>query len=316
MDALTRLIQLSRPQASLELRCLLAGGYAIDHTQEPAGNAPFHLVLAGECVIETVPRRGLKLRAGDFVLFPRGGAHRVRNAGAALPARPVRLSHDGMLPLRRNGRGAAELDLLCGRFVYAPGPAALLLQTLPDPLHVSLAGSSSAPALQALVTLMRDEAALRAPGALAIVTALSQALLAMALRSHGQGAGRSAAPGVPALLADARLAASLQAMLAEPGRAWTIADLGHLAAMSRATYARQFRQVAGMTVGDFLTRLRLSIAADLLLSTRRGAADIGEQVGYQSEAAFGKAFKKAMGLTPGRYRRAQASASAMRALAE
>jgi AraC family transcriptional activator of mtrCDE len=208
-----------------------------------------------------------------------------------------------MLPLRRNGAraDAPELDLLCGRFVYAPGPSALLLNALPDPFHVSLGGVQSPGALQTLIALMRAEAQHRQPGALAIVTALSQALFAMALRVHGEQ--HASGSGVLALLADARLGASVQGMLSEPERAWTIAELGALAAMSRATYARHFNERAGMTVMDFLTQIRMTIACDLLLRTQRSAAEIGEAVGYQSEAAFGKAFQQSVGSTPGRYRR-------------
>jgi AraC family transcriptional activator of mtrCDE len=166
---------------------------------------------------------------------------------------------------------------------------------------VSLGGVQTLGTLQTVIALMRAEAEQRQPGALAIVTALSHALFAMALRRHGeQHASRS---GVLALLADARLGASVQGMLSAPERAWTIAELGELAAMSRATYARHFNARAGMTVMDFLTQIRMTIACDLLLRTQRSAAEIGEAVGYQSEAAFGKAFQQSVGVTPGRYRR-------------
>jgi AraC family transcriptional activator of mtrCDE len=303
MDTLSRLIDLARPQASLDLRCLLTGGFDIDHAPMEAGVAPFHLVLDGACVVETAGGGQVALRAGDFVLFPRGAAHRVRDVGRAAATAPLTLSHDGMLPLRRNdgGDAGADLDLLCGRFVYAPGSSALLLNALPDPFHVSLVGVQTLGALQTVIALMRAEAEQRQPGALAIVTALSHALFAMALRVHGEQ--NASTPGVLTLLADARLGASVQGMLSAPERAWTIAELGELAAMSRATYARHFNERAGMTVMDFLTQIRMTIACDLLLRTQRSAAEIGEAVGYQSEAAFGKAFQQSVGVTPGRYRR-------------
>jgi AraC family transcriptional activator of mtrCDE len=177
----------------------------------------------------------------------------------------------------------------------------LLLNALPDPFHVSLGGAQTLGALQTLIGLMRAEAEHRQPGALAIVTALSHALFAMALRVHGER--NAATSGVLALLADARLGASVQGMLSAPERAWTIAELGDLAAMSRATYARHFNERAGVTVMDFLTQIRMTIACDLLRRTQRSAAEIGEAVGYQSEAAFGKAFAQSVGVTPGRYRR-------------
>jgi AraC family transcriptional activator of mtrCDE len=172
---------------------------------------------------------------------------------------------------------------------------------LPDPLHVSLGKTQAAGALQTLIALMRTESERRQAGALAIVTALSHALFAMALRAHAEAGGSTS--GVLALLADARLGVSVQAMLSAPEHPWTIVELGDLAAMSRATYARRFNERAGMTVMDFLTRIRMTIACDLLRRTQRSAAEIGETVGYQSEAAFGKAFQQNVGVTPGRYRR-------------
>ncbi|RZF29371.1 AraC family transcriptional regulator [Paraburkholderia sp. UYCP14C] len=316
MDTLSRLLDLARPQASLDLRCLLSGAFDIDHAPLEAGVAPFHLVLDGSCVIETAAGEPLKLQTGDFMLFPRGAAHRVRDAKRSAGGLPLMPGHDGMLPVRRNdghettatsapapGHSANHdgVDLLCGRFVYAPGSSALLLNVLPDPLHVSLADAHTLDALQTVIALMRGESARRQPGALAIVTALSHALFAMALRVHGERNANSA--GMLALLSDARLGASVQAMLDAPERAWTISELGERAAMSRATYARHFSERAGVTVMDFLTQIRMAIASDLLLRTQRSAADIGEAVGYQSEAAFGKAFAQSVGVTPGRYRR-------------
>jgi AraC family transcriptional regulator, activator of mtrCDE len=320
MDTLSRLIDLARLQASLDLRCLLSGAFDIDHAPMEVGIAPFHLVLDGGCVIETADGTQLELRAGDFMLFPRGAAHRVRDVKRSTGGTQMTVGNDGMLPVRRNDGGGADadgksgndtsaapthlhtdVDLLCGRFVYAPGSSALLLNALPDPLHVSLGGAQTLGALQTLIALMRGEAERRQAGALAIVTALSQALFAMALRVHGEGSANGA--GVLALLTDARLGASVQAMLDAPERAWTIAELGERAAMSRATYARHFSERAGVTVMEFLTQVRMTIACDLLLRTQRSAAEIGETVGYQSEAAFGKAFAQSVGVTPGRYRR-------------
>ncbi|WMY12442.1 AraC family transcriptional regulator [Paraburkholderia phenoliruptrix] len=312
MDTLSRLLDLARPQASLDLRCLLAGAFDVDHAPMEPGIAPFHLVLGGQCVVETADGAEVPLQTGDFMMFPRGAAHRVRDTQRRAAAAPLAITHDGLLPIKHNRPGGsgepassttteADLDLLCGRFVYTPGSSALLLNALPDPFHVPLGGTHALGSLQALIGLMRDEAGRRQPGALAIVTALSHALFAMALRVHGEAAG--AAPGMLALLADPRLASSVQGMLGAPERAWTIAELGELAAMSRATYARRFNERAGMTVMDFLTQIRMTIACDLLRRTQRSAAEIGETVGYQSEAAFGKAFQQNVGVTPGRYRR-------------
>lgn len=302
MDSLTHLIQLARPQVSLDLRCQLAGSFLIDHEQSEAGIAPFHIILDGSCVIEPAKGVVITANAGDFILFPQGGAHRISDVRKNKRRQSkITMSHDGNLPLRRNCEGEPDVSLLCGSFDFRNGPAKLLFQSLPDPLYVSLANQASPPALQILVKLMRDEAARCDPGSLAIITALSHVLFVMALRVYSNQHPETAS--ILSLLADARLGASVQAMIADPARSWTIEELGQVAAMSRATYARQFRNKADSTVWEFLTRIRMMIASELLKNTKRNAADIGMQVGYQSEAAFGKAFQQSIGTTPGRYRR-------------
>jgi AraC family transcriptional activator of mtrCDE len=287
------------PQAGLDLRCRLSGAYDIPHETAPEGISPFHLVLAGSCRVEA-NGGWLTAHAGDFILFARGGAHRVRDDNSAGESAPARMRYDGMLPERRMGHGPVETDLLCGYFERVSGAGDLLFKALPDPLRVSLVNDES-DALRAIVELMRVEAAARRPGALAIVTALSQTLLALALRQQGQRPEGEA--GILALLADSRLGASVQAVLKDPGQAWAIDTLGDLAAMSRATYARHFREKAGMTVFEFVTRARVAMACDLLRHTRRNVGDIGMSVGYRSEAAFGKAFRQHAGELPGQYRR-------------
>jgi AraC family transcriptional activator of mtrCDE len=299
MDALSRLIQLAQLQGNLDVRCQFAGGFAVDHAEAPRGEALFHLVLDGGCAIEPAGEPPLEMQAGDLVIFPHGAAHLIRDRRGQRRTAPVRVEHDGLLPLRRNGDGAPELDLLCGRFRYAPASASLLLSTLPGTLKVSLRDAAGMEALQALVALMRHEAGQRQPGALAVVTALTHALFALALRAYATGDVHGLLP----LLADARLGGAVQAMLAEPARPWTLEELGRVAAMSRASFARHFGERAGMTPGECLARLRMQIAGDLLLRTRRRTGDIGQDVGYQSEAAFGKAFRHYMGTTPARFRR-------------
>jgi AraC family transcriptional activator of mtrCDE len=308
MDVLSHLIRLAHLQGSLDLRCQFSGAFAVDHAPGPRGEVLFHLVLAGHCIVEPAGSPPLALAAGDLVMFPHGAAHLIRASGDISKLIPIRLDHDGMLPLRRQDGGTLELDLLCGRFHYLPASAALLMDALPATLHVSLA-QAGGPTLQALVALMRSESEQRRPGALAIVTALSHALFAMALRAYGSD--QAPTTGLLALLADPRLGAAVQAMLAAPARAWTLDALGRVAAMSRASFARHFTERAGMTPWTYLTSLRMQLASDQLLQSRRRTGDIGQDVGYQSEAAFGKAFRQYSGMTPARFRRVHGSGEAV-----
>lgn len=312
MDALSQLLSLGRSHVELDVRCLLDGLFAMPHDPLPPGEAAFHLVLAGTCRMRTADGRTLQLADGDFVLLPAGGAHDLLDAGAGRlgPVAALRDLGTGggtVLPVKSNldpaEPGGASVDLLCGRFVYARGAGELLMRTLPHVLHVGLREASGFAPLQLLTSVLRTEASNGQPGAGAIVNALGQALLAYALRAYGRGA--RVPSGWLALAADARLGPSVQAVLQAPEKPWTVESLGDASAMSRATYARHFRERAGMSVGAFIAQIRMMHACALLQDTQRGQAEIGQAVGYQSEAAFGKAFRAVLGTTPGRWRRAQ-----------
>ncbi|HEM7888603.1 MULTISPECIES: cupin domain-containing protein [Burkholderia] len=310
MDALSQLLSLGRSHVELDVRCLLGGPFAMPHDPLPSGEAAFHLVLAGTCRLRTAEGRTLQLADGDFVLLPAGGAHELLDAGAGR-SRPALREHGAgggaVLPVKTNldpaEPGGASVDLLCGRFVYARGAGELLMRTLPHVLHVGLREASGFAPLQLLTSVLRTEASNGQPGAGAIVNALGQALLAYALRAYGRGA--RVPSGWLALAADARLGPSVQAVLQAPEKPWTVESLGDTSAMSRATYARHFRERAGMSVGAFVAQIRMMHACALLQDTQRGQAEIGQAVGYQSEAAFGKAFRAVLGTTPGRWRRAR-----------
>ncbi|WP_175901823.1 cupin domain-containing protein [Burkholderia seminalis] len=312
MDALSQLLSLGRSRVELDVRCLLDGPFAMPHDPLPPGEAAFHLVLTGRCRLRTADGRTMQLAEGDFVLLPAGGAHDLLDMGRGRPQPVVPLRDSGagdgaVLPVKSNLDSAAphsaSVDLLCGRFVYARGAGELLMRTLPQVLHVGLREASGFEPLQLLTSVLRTEASNVQPGAGAIVNALGQALLAYALRAYGRGA--SVPSGWLAVAADARLGPSVQAVLRAPEQPWTVESLGDAAAMSRATYARHFREKAGMSVGAFVAQIRMMHACALLQDTQRGQAEIGQAVGYQSEAAFGKAFRAVLGMTPGRWRRAQ-----------
>ncbi|WP_175923062.1 cupin domain-containing protein [Burkholderia latens] len=315
MDPLSQLLSLGRSHVELDVRCLLDGPFAIPHDALPPGEAAFHLLLAGACSLRTADGRTLRLTDGDFVLLAGGDAHDLSDAdgGGSRPVMPLRgagTTGGAVLPVKSNrdrpDSADAGVDLLCGRFVYARGAGELLMRTLPRVLHVGLRDASGLASLQPLTSVLRVEASNAQPGARAIVNALGQALLAYALRAYGRDARVPA--GWLALAADARLGPSVQAMLQAPARPWTVESLGAASAMSRATYARHFREKAGMSVGAFVAQIRMMHACALLQDTQRGQAEIGQAVGYQSEAAFGKAFRAVLGTTPGRWRRAQRGA--------
>jgi AraC family transcriptional activator of mtrCDE len=300
MDIVSQIISIAHLRGTVDLRCLLAGRATLDNPASAAGTAPFHLLLAGEVTVE-LPARAIDLAAGDVLVLPAGKAHRVHTTAGGRRRRVVREPGSLMTTVRTTGGAPPEVDLFCGRYIFGPGPGELLFTSMPDPLHVSFSDQSSEP-MRLLSTLMRTEAERDAPGTAAILSSLCDALLAMVLRSTP---GRRLASGALwTAVDDKRLRSVVDAVLQDPGRRWTIAELARLSSMSRATFIRHFKRSTGMTVGDFLIRIRMMLAADLLTSGDTTIGAIAAEVGYRSESAFGHAFRAATGSTPARFRRA------------
>jgi AraC family transcriptional activator of mtrCDE len=166
------------------------------------------------------------------------------------------------------------------------------------------------PALHALVRMLQHESTLARPGASMVVAQLSGALFALLVRAWlaSDVSAVPTAPGLFAVLADRRLGPALRQMLEAPQQAWRVDGLAAACHMSRATFARLFARLCGMPPADALTRLRMAQAAIALTQGERALGDIALAVGYQSEAAFNRVFKRHHGVGPGAYRRGGRSA--------
>lgn len=313
MDALTRVLELASVQGALDVRCYLAGGFSIDHEIARSGEAPFHLVLSGNAQMELPGRVTVPMAAGDLIVLPRGTSHRIHDGGPRDAAVAPLLDPRGPLDIKRNTLGVADLDLLCGRFTFTPDAGRLLFSALPEVLHVRLAEEHGLATLEALVAMFRDEVARLEPGALAVVTALTQALFVFALRIHLREG--LVPPSLLSLMGDPRLGRAVLAMLREPEHDWTVAMLANEASMSRATFARHFEAKGKIAPHEVLTLLRMHVAGDLLRRGELTAGAVADRVGYKSESAFGKAFARVMGTTPARFRRDNQMLPTPRALA-
>jgi len=299
MDSVSHLVRLARAQATLDRRCLLAGATVMDMPALGEGDAAFHVLLDGACTIE-LPDRRVELRPGDVVLLPRGTAHRVRTTGSG-PVQGVSETPGEAFSTVRSRTGEGVIDLFCGHYSFGPGAGAMLFRSLPHPLCVSFAESGEVDEIvRMLGGIMRREARDAGPGTAAVLSALCNALLAMVLRRSG---GRLAGPAPWTAVRDERIRAVVDEVLRDPGADWPIARMTRVAAMARATFIRHFSRATGMTVGAFLTHVRLMTAAELLIDTERTVAAVAAEVGYRSESAFSRAFRLATGSTPARFRR-------------
>jgi AraC family transcriptional regulator, activator of mtrCDE len=304
MDSLSHLVHMLSPSGTVDLHCLFAGSWSVNHDPAASGHVPYHLILGGHSRMRA-GETDMELEAGDVLLFPHGAAHTLRSMqgdeNATRPPTPPVHHFNGVLTeVTRPGDGD-PLDMLCGTFVLK-GPGSLLLRTLPDVLRVRTAGRVECAWLVSLIRMMQSESEAPQPGSAAVIGELSTALFTIVLRTLI--AERGTAHGLLALMGDPRLSRALEAVLRAPEHPWTIATLAEQSNMSRATFARQFTQLSGMTPLELVTGLRMELAARLLSEEKLSAARVGEQCGYVSQAAFGRVFKQHYGVGPGAYRRA------------
>ncbi|GGR25931.1 AraC family transcriptional regulator [Streptomyces roseolus] len=273
----------------------------------PMPTAGFHLVAEGVCWLRVPGRAPLRLVPGDLVLLPHGDPHELTGTPEAVAvAYPdLEAAHppgrEGVVDLGGDG---PVVRVVCGKFAHE-GTAGRhpVLAALPRVVH--LPGMSADPELQATVRLMMAETTRRRPGAQALATRLTDVLFVQAVRAWLER-GADGEPGEPSWLTalrDPRIGTSLSLMHEEPQRAWTVEGLARAVTMSRAAFARRFKDLVGSTPLAYLAELRVDLAARLLRDTDSPVGDIARSVGYASEFAFSRAFSRRHGLPPGRYRR-------------
>jgi AraC family transcriptional activator of mtrCDE len=307
-DWLSRLLELAPASGQLEVRCLYGAPWHVTYEQSAPGEIPYHVVVAGSAIMDD-PGGGAPqlLQAGDVVLLPHGSAHRLHDGSGAKPA-PAHSRTVRSLTISENAGGGERLDMLCGRFVLAPHNERLMRAYLPPRLVVRAGVPESAgyAQLAGLVAMMRKEAAANGLGSDAMLRALSAALFALVLRLASET--YDAPVGLMALAGSPRLAPALEAMIHNPQQDWTLPRLARLCNMSRATLARQFGDKLGRSASGLLTDIRMTLAATELRKPGGSTERVAETVGYQSVAAFKRAFTQHIGQTPADWRRARGTA--------
>lgn len=313
-DWLSRLLQMVPVRGQIDYRCFLGAPWRLDNGPFEPTEIPYHIVLAGSAYLE-VPGNStpVHLIAGDILLMPHGDTHVLRDASKTTPS-PARETYGTALTVVENDGGGERLDMLCGRFVLSSAHEKLVRAHLPGRLIVNAAEYSAATAkpgtsqhLASLVGLLRMESADEHLGGLAMLNALSTAMFALVLRLASETLDTP--EGLLALAGNPRLAPALAAIFNDPAHPWTLPELAALCNMSRATFIRQFQQRLGRSASDLLTDIRMTLASNELRSSDASTGAIADAVGYQSEAAFQRAFKLHVGATPSQFRK-QAAATA------
>jgi AraC-like DNA-binding protein len=274
MEVLSDILTGLRATGSVYFCDFLAPPWELPYSGEE--RAMFHLVRRGHCQI-MIDDEVHDLVPGDFVFMAPGVDHILRS---------------------EDFRETQTL-LLCGYCAFENREDDVLMRALPR--FVLLRGDEMEkwPWLTRTLEHLSAEFMSGAPGSELTVNKLTEVLLVQLLRIDF---GRSDRGGIIAALRDKRIATALTQIHDEPGGDWTIERAAEAASMSRSGFARVFKQLLETSFFNYLTRLRMRNARELLATTNMSVADIGEQVGYQSELSFVKAFKKQHEITPRAWR--------------
>ena len=304
VDVLASVIEQSGLRGRVYCRSLARAPWGLDFDGGTDGGGLFHLVMSGACWFLQGGKR-TQLLAGDVVLVPRGRRHALADD----PRSPrIRLadwlgapSREGDAPRVLGSARGAETEVLCG--VYAHAPRMLrqpVLELLPDWLYLGARGGRASADLEATVSSLRVESAMGARGSSLIVSRLLDILFVQIVRAWADA--NPARAGWIGALQDPVLAQALAAMHGAPAHHWDVASLARRCGSSRATLARKFTAHVGQPPLAYLTQLRLDLAARRLATSRDGLAAVAASVGYSSEFAFSRAFRRTFGKPPAAFR--------------
>jgi AraC-like DNA-binding protein len=265
----------------------------------------YHLLCEGRAYVQLQDGEPVPMAPGDLVTFPHGHPHLLGSgarvttidAGVALPGFLER-----GLSLLRVGGGGAPSRFICGFLACDPLLSQAFLGGLPPLIKVSIRSDPSGLWLENSLKFSVMEAASRQAGAGVMLTKLSEVVFAETLRRYI----RSVPDGQTGWLAgayDPEVGKALTLLHHRHAHPWTVAELAREAGLSRTVLAERFRHFLGESPMAYLTRWRLRLGARALTSTSHSVAQIAAEVGYESEAAFNRAFKREIGLPPARYRK-------------
>ncbi|HEY0714837.1 MAG TPA: AraC family transcriptional regulator [Polyangia bacterium] len=267
----------------------------------------YHVVASGSCWAGIVDETPVRLSTGDIIVFPQGDAHTVASA-PGMRGNPdpdgVRSASTGHLPIAVNiGGGGDRTEVLCGFLGCDARPFNPLLANLPRVLHLPRKDSND-DILVGLVRRAIDESNARRAGSEAMLARLSELLFLEVVRRYIA----DLPPGQKGWLAglrDPSVGRALALLHERPAHEWSLDSLARAVGVSRSVMAERFAEFVGVPPMQYLAQWRMQLCASLLTTTTLGLAEIAERVGYGSEAALSRAYKRLVGVAPNDWRRAK-----------
>ena len=311
-DVLSEVLAVTRLKGTVYFSADLRAPWGIALPQRP--RSPFYMVVRGRCeiTIDSIASSTASLGPGDLAILPGGTAHAlVSSAGAAVtPLTQFVARH----PMDEHGHvnaleGKGPMTTLIGGFFELERAPEPLVSILPTMIHLRGDDSEVAAWLEPTLRAIAHESAQALPGRDVVLNRLADVLFVRAVRAHLLRISTTNGTGRPSWLhglSDPRIARVLAEIHRAPEKAWTLAQLASHAAMSRTAFAQRFRALVGQTPVSYLATWRMQKAAYLLEMRTLSIAQVAERVGYASELAFAKAFRRLIGTPPGAYAREHA----------
>lgn len=271
----------------------------------------YHFVIDGEALVQLMDGQSLELKPGDVVVFPHGHSHHMTSDARAVAPFPnygisAKIKSRDLSPLRAGGGGYTS-RFVCGYMTCDPHVSRPILSGLPPVFKVNIRTDHSGLWLENSILHLVEEAASGRIGSEAMLAKLSEALFVDTLRRYVASLPEQQT-GWLAGARDPIVGRSLGLLHSRVAHPWTIADLADQVGISRSALVERFTRYLSEPPMTYLTRWRLQLAARSLEKTSQGVAEIAAGVGYESEAAFNRAFKREFGQPPGRYRSSYKSA--------
>lgn len=301
-DVLSEVLDALHVASVLYFRAQLRAPFGVRVPTHP-DVARFHVCLAGECHVGLADgSQGRRVQAGDLVVVPRGLAHVIadRPDRARIPLDDVLAEHPPRDHVLRYGGDGTTTEIVCGHFEFERAVLHPLLDAMPPLLHFPAAPARDFRWIDGAMRLHGAHARLDSPGGAVAARRLAELLFIQVLRAWADAEGERA--GALAAIRDPHLGRALERFHAQPGGRWSVASLARAAGMSRTVFAERFHRMVGIAPMQYVTGWRMQRAKHALRTRSLGIAEVAEAVGYHSEAAFSRAFKKAVGVPPAAFR--------------
>ena len=315
MDALSDVLRATRLKGGVFLHAEFTDPWCLGVKVLPSSCAPFlgetsyiipyHYILEGRLRVQLDDRSTIELEPGELVLFPRNDWHRL-GGDLSLPPVPsenvVQFPQNGGLAIIQHGGGGTRTRIVCGFLGGEKMADNPLISTLPAMLCLDMRSGSAADWIRSTFIYAADEIAAGRMGSDTVLAKLSELLFVEAIRRYVE-ALPDGQTGWLAGLKDPYVSRALALLHAKLNQRWTVDELGRQIGLSRSALADRFNSIIGVPPMQYLSHWRMQVAAQELRNSSRSIQQIAEHVGYDSEAAFARAFKRAMSIPPAAWRR-------------